>query len=79
VLEDELVEHIRRRLSERSLKQPRQRFAHGQHVVIQSGPLRMVDGIFERELDAPARVQVLVQLLGRPLAVEVDPAILKAS
>jgi len=79
MLEDELVEHLRRRLSERSLKQPRQRFAHGQHVVIQSGPLRMVDAIFERELDAPARVQVLVQLLGRPLAVEVDPAILKAS
>jgi hypothetical protein len=36
----------------------------------------MVDAIFERELGAPARVQVLVQLLGRPLTVEVDPAIL---
>lgn len=79
LLTDEVVEHIRRRLAEQSLKQPRPRFAKGQHVVIQSGPLRMVDAIFERELDAPARVQVLVQLLGRPLAVEVDPAILKAS
>ena len=79
ILKDELVEHIRRRLTERSLKQPRPRFAHGEHVVIQSGPLRMVDAIFDREVDAPARVQVLVQLLGRPLAVEVDPAILKAS
>ena len=79
LLTDEVVEHIRRRLAEQSLKQPRPRFATGQHVVIQSGPLRMVDAIFERELDAPARVQVLVQLLGRPLAVEVDPAILKAS
>jgi transcription antitermination factor NusG len=78
LLGDEVVEHIRRRLAERSLNQPRPRFTQGQHVIIQSGPLRMVDAIFERELGAPARVQVLVQLLGRPLAVEVDPAILAA-
>ena len=79
LLTDEVVEHIRRRLAEHSLNRPRPRFAKGQHVVIQSGPLRMVDAIFERELGAPARVQVLVQLLGRPLAVEVESAILKAS
>jgi hypothetical protein len=47
--------------------------------VIQSGPLRMVDAIFERNLDASQRVQVLVQLLGRPLAVELDAAILRAA
>jgi hypothetical protein len=37
----------------------------------------MVDAIFERELDAPERVRILVRLLGRPLSVEVDPAILR--
>jgi hypothetical protein len=39
----------------------------------------MVDAIFERELKAAARVQILIQLLGRPLMVEVDPAILRAA
>jgi hypothetical protein len=39
----------------------------------------MVDAIFDASLDAPTRVQILVTLLGRPLAVEVDPAILTAT
>jgi transcriptional antiterminator RfaH len=79
LLSDEIVDHIRRRLAERSLQMPAPRFKPGQPVVIQSGPLRMVDAIFERELDASSRVQILVHLLGRPLTVEVDPAILRAA
>ena len=51
----------------------------GQPVLIQSGPLRMVDAIFEKNLDATQRVQVLVQLLGRPLLVELDAAIVRAA
>jgi transcription antitermination factor NusG len=78
-VDDLVVDHIRQRLAERSLTPTRPTFRQGQSVVIQSGPLRMVDAIFERNLDAPARVQILVHLLGRPLAVEVDPAILKAA
>jgi transcription antitermination factor NusG len=78
-VDDTIVDHIRRRVAERSLNPTRGTFRKGQPVVIESGPLRMVDAIFEASLDAPARVQVLVTLLGRPLAVEVDPAILKAS
>jgi hypothetical protein len=39
----------------------------------------MIDAIFEGELDAPSRVRLLVQLLGRPLSVEVDLAILRAA
>ena len=41
--------------------------------------LRMVDAIFSAELDASTRVRFLVQLLGRPVAVEVDPTILRAA
>jgi transcription antitermination factor NusG len=78
-LTDEVVDHIRRRLSERSLRAHRPHFAPGQPVVIQSGPMRMVDAIFSAELDAPERVRILVQLLGRSVAVEVDPAILRAA
>ena len=77
VLADEIIDHLRRRLAERELIPARPRFSKGQPVVIQSGPLRMVDAIFEHELDAPERVLILVRLLGRPLSVEVDPAILR--
>ena len=38
-----------------------------------------VVAIFENNLDAPQRVQVLVQLLGRPLLVELDAAIVRAA
>jgi transcription antitermination factor NusG len=78
-VEDGFVDHLRRRIAEQSLKPSRPRFQKGQSVVIQSGPLRMVDAIFEKNLDASARVQVLVQLLGRPLTVEVDAAIVRAA
>jgi len=78
-IDDAIVSHVRQRLAERSLMPIRPTFQRGQSVVIQSGPFRMVDAIFEKNLDAPARVQILVHLLGRPLAVEVDPAILKAA
>jgi transcription antitermination factor NusG len=79
MVDDTIVDHIRQRVAERSLSPTRGTFRKGQSVVIQSGPLRMVDAIFDASLDARARVQVLITLLGRPLAVEVDPAILKAS
>ena len=76
---DGVIERIRERLSERSLSQPRARFTPRQRVVILRGPLRMVDAIFDTELDASGRVRVLVQLLGRQLSVDVSPAILEAT
>ena len=79
VLTDEVVDHIRRRLAERSLTPAAPRYQPGQRVQIQSGALRMVDAIFDRELDAPSRVRILVRLLGRQLPIEVDPAILRVS
>ena len=78
-LEDEVVDHLRRRLAERQLAPRNASLYKGQRVVIEGGPLRMVDAIFERNLDASQRVLVLVQLLGRPLAVELDAAIVRAA
>jgi transcriptional antiterminator RfaH len=76
VVQESVIEHLRRRLSEGSLLPARPTFKPGDRVVIQSGPLAMVDAIFDRELDAPSRVQILVNLLGRPMKVRVDPAVL---
>jgi transcriptional antiterminator RfaH len=79
LLDDFIVDHVRRRLAERTLRDLRPRFRRGQPVSIQSGPLRMVDAIFDSDLDGPSRVRILVRLLGRQLPVEVDPAILRAA
>ena len=78
-LADEVLDRLRLRLAERQLTPTRASLYKGQPVVIESGPLRMVDAIFEKNLDASQRVQVLVQLLGRPLTVEVDAAIVRAA
>jgi len=78
-LGDDIIDHFKRRLGERALRPAHRSFRSGQPVVIQSGPLRMVDAIFDKELDTPNRVQILVNLLGRPLAVDVDPTILRAA
>jgi hypothetical protein len=46
-------------------------------VLIERGPLAAVDAIFERELDAPARVRILIRLLGRDIPVEVSAELLR--
>jgi transcription antitermination factor NusG len=74
---DSVIEHIRRRLAEREMAPVRPPFHAGQPVVIERGPLAMVDAIFDRQLSGAARVQILIHLLGRPLAVTIDPAMLR--
>jgi len=78
-LGDEIIQHLRLRLAERQLTPKRASLYKGQPVVIESGPLRMVDAIFEKNLDASQRVQVLVHMLGRSLPVEVDAAFVRAA
>jgi transcription antitermination factor NusG len=77
-LSDEVVGRLRQRLAERSMTPAQRKFSPGQHMVIESGPLKMVDAIFEKNLDAVARVRILVNLLGRVLPVDVDSAIVRA-
>src|ERR1700736_5340828 len=65
VVEDALIQHIRRRLAEGSLREWGSPYVAGQVVHIERGPLAALDAIFERELDSIDRVQVLVNLFGR--------------
>jgi len=74
---DDIVERIRERLFEETATSPRLTFTPGQRLVIERGPLAMVDAIFDRALNSSERVQVLVHLLGRPMTVAVDAAILR--
>jgi transcriptional antiterminator RfaH len=76
VVQESIIEHLRRRLAEHALTSARPTFKPGDRVLIQRGPLAMVDAIFDRHLTAPGRVQILVNLLGRPMRVRVDQAVL---
>jgi transcription antitermination factor NusG len=78
-LSDDVIGRLRQRLAERSMSSLERRFERGQAVVVQSGPLRMVDAIFDRELDTSARLRILIHLLGRQVPVEVDAAIVRAT
>ena len=72
---DAVVAHLRQRLARRTVG-ARRSWQPGERVLVMRGPLREVDAIFDRDLDGPARVRILVNLLGRQLPVEVDPATL---
>jgi len=75
VVPDEMVEFIRERLAEKMAvlkKPPGQRFRPGQKVRIVEGPLAAMEAIFERSVSAGERVRVLIDVLGRLTACELD-------
>jgi len=76
-LVDGVIDRLRLRLAGHPPARSRPMFTPGQSVVIERGPLAMVDAIFERELNTSERVQVLVRLLGRSMPIAVDAAILR--
>jgi transcription antitermination factor NusG len=78
LLADAVVRRLRQRIMERALRPPTPRFAPGERVIIQRGPLAPLDAIFDKELDASARVQILVHLMGRELPVSIDPTHLRS-
>lgn len=78
VISDLVVRHLQRRIAEMDLQPRGSRFEPGERVVIERGPLAAVDAIFDRQLDSPARVQILVQMMGRPLPVTIDPRDLRS-
>ncbi len=71
VVADDMIEMIRRRLQETehtsygNLKQ-------GDAVRITAGPLRDLEAVFEQPLSAAHRVRILLDVMGRMTAVEID-------
>lgn len=75
---DVVVRHLKKRIAEMGDDRTGVRFKRGEQVVIEHGPLAAVDAIFDRQLDSPARVQILVQMMGRELPVKIDPENLRS-
>ena len=72
LIDDAVIEHLQDRLEAGTLVPDRPAFREGQPVLIERGALAAVDAIFDKHLDAQSRVQVLVEMMGRHVKVQVD-------
>jgi len=69
---DSLVETIRLRTEVENGERGEVGFRPGERVHIMTEPLRHVEAIFDRALNASGRARVLIQLLGRLVPLEVN-------
>jgi transcription antitermination factor NusG len=79
VVDDAIMARLRSGIASMRTTPAAATFRTGQRVIIERGPLAMLDALFEGGLKAPDRVKILVYLLGRQVSVEIDPAILRAA
>jgi len=77
-MDDAVLEELRQRLATTQPRHLGAAFRPGQRVRVEGGALAMMDGVFDRCLEAPDRVRILVQLLGRQIPVDVNATILSA-
>ena len=69
---DEVVAHIRHRLATMVEEQPTAPFRHGEIVHVTNGPFEGLNAMFDRALSPQGRVRVLLELMGRLVAAELD-------
>jgi len=62
---DDLIVYVRQRLERGRGQTTHVEFQRGDRLVIVSGPLAGVEGIFDRQLSATGRLRVLIQILTR--------------
>jgi transcriptional antiterminator RfaH len=66
-LPDQLIDEFRARAA-----QPRAELARGDRVKIESGPFRWAEAVFDRRLNGAGRVRVLLHLVHRFVALDLD-------
>jgi len=71
-IDDAVIETIRRREGERDRLIRYYSFGPREEVYIRSGPLRDLQGIFDRYVDDQGRVRILLTLIGYQASVELD-------
>jgi transcriptional antiterminator RfaH len=69
---DEAVNYIRRRLATIVRIEPEGPFRKGDPVHIVRGPFEGLDAVFDRRLSPEGRVRVLLDLMGRQVATDLD-------
>ena len=76
---DELIAHLKQRVSRWNDGGYAPRFSPGDRVAITSGPFSGLDGIFQRYVPARQRCQVLLQVVGRITKVELPMEVLRVA
>jgi transcriptional antiterminator RfaH len=72
-VENVIIDRIREHLQQPHAMDEQGEFLQtGDHVMITSGPLQDIEAVFDRRLSAAGRVRVLVQLLERWTACEIE-------
>jgi transcriptional antiterminator RfaH len=71
VVPGEMVAMIRQRLEGKE-ENPYGSLRKGDRVRVTSGPMRDLEGVFDRALSASDRVQILLEVMGRMTAVGID-------
>lgn len=69
---EEVVAHIRHRLATLVEEQPAAPFRHGEIVHVTHGPFEGLNAMFDRALSPQGRVRVLLELMGRLVAADLD-------
>lgn len=69
---DEVVAHIRHRLAAMKEAEPAGPFNKGDAVRVLRGPFEGLDAIFDRHLSPEGRVRILLDIMGRLVATELD-------
>jgi transcriptional antiterminator RfaH len=74
VVRDEVIDTIRHRLKQMEVTgyPVEQSFKPGDRVSIKSGPLRDLEGVFDKSLSSSDRARILVDILGRLTACEIE-------
>lgn len=71
---DEVIMRIQERLAqlEQAGYSDSSRFKHGERVRIEAGPLEGLEAVFDRTVSATGRVRILLDILGRLTACEIE-------
>lgn len=79
VVQDAVLDHIRRRLAERQ-ERPPPRFRAGERVRLPADhPLSALDAVFEGSLSGGARARILLEFVGRLTRCEIDIDLLESA
>ncbi len=78
VLDDEIVDFIRHQEDETGVIKTSGRFRPNQKVIVSSGPLKDIQGVFLKQLKGPDRVLVLMMVMGCSTHIQLDSALLIA-
>jgi transcription antitermination factor NusG len=76
-VDDKIIAIIKARIGKDGFVQIGEKLAYGDQVIVQDGPLKYLEGMFEKELEGSNRVQILLTTIGYQAHVQLDKELVK--